>query len=150
MAAQPPHENPLSLPSFESKLPPEFLHGLDERGRYLYTAVDEMRQAQEWFAQWAVKQDEKVEAIRIQTTATNGKVLAAQADIVKLKEGLKEEVEKTAPAVKAYGVMRTLACSRVAWIITGLIIFVLIPWMSSILPGPATLVKLAVRSLLGA
>lgn len=146
MAAQPNREHPLSVPSFESKLPPEFLHGLDERGRYLYTAVDQMRQAQEWFATWAVKQDEKVEAIRVQTTATNGKVITAQSDIISLKQ----EAAKAEPVIRAYGVARALARSKAAWISVGLIVFVLIPWMSSILPGPATLVKAAVRAMLGA
>lgn len=76
---------PLSIPTFQTKLPAEFIEGLDERGKYLYQTIDKMTQTQDWLTQRAVADANTLGEVKAQTYKTNGRLLNAEADIKALK-----------------------------------------------------------------
>lgn len=148
-ANHPPERQPLTLPHFESKLPPEFLHGLDERGRYLYTQLEAVSQSQSWMTSWAVAQDQKVEDIRLQTIKTNGGLTQAKADIVELKTAVAAEKEQIEPMVRSYKIASKLAKSRVFWAGLTVFILVILPWMTTLAPTPAVIARGLLSLLIG-
>lgn len=71
----------ITVPPFESKLPPEFLEGLDDRGKYLYTEIDKMGQAQKWIIERTIDSHATQQEIRTQVYETNGRLRKAEGEI---------------------------------------------------------------------
>lgn len=127
------NSHPLTVPPFASKLPPEFVQDLDERGRYLYTTMDEIKQAQAWLTQRAVEHTAKLEEVSIQTTATNGRLIKAEGEIKEIKV----TQEEAKPALKLVNIGLALLKSRLFWLGVSGVVFFVIPWLAVHAPTPS-------------
>ncbi len=126
-----------SVPPFDSTLPPEFLDGLDKRGRYLYEGIDRLSQAMTFALAQGAKHAETLEAVRVQTVKTNGRLLRAEGDIKEIKE----QVVATQPVVRAYGFARRAVASKWFWAGTAAFIFFGLPYMIVHAPSPGDFLK---------
>lgn len=84
------NERRVTIPPFQSKLPPEFVDGLDDRGKYFYTKLDEIGQAQTWLIERKVEDGHILDEIKTQVYETNGQLTQAKIDIVGLKAAQKD------------------------------------------------------------
>lgn len=128
----------LTVPPFQSKLPPEFVEGLDHRGKYLYETIDKVTQAQEWLMQRAVVDAGTLAEVREQTYKTNGQVIQAKKDILDLKD----ELVSARPAIKT--VNFSLKMVKNKWFWAGAIAFFtfVVPWLISHNQGILEFLKL--------
>lgn len=131
-------ETSISVPPFESKLPAELLDGLDQRGRYLYMTMDEIRQAQQWLTEQAITQHETSQQIKKQVMVTNGRLLRAEDDIDEL-QAYKEDTVKEINLVKLF---RKILKNRWFWIgVTAFLVFG-VPWLATHAPMAKEFFKL--------
>lgn len=135
MAAESSPSSSTSVPPFSCRINGDLLEGLNDKDRRFYVQMDATDQKIDWLLNHAVGQATTLEGVLKQTTATNGKVLAAQADIVTLKES-------TAPVVRAYGLASAAARSKWGWAGAGVMVFFVLPWLAAHAPNPADFFKL--------
>ncbi len=122
---------PLSAPTFHSQVPPGLLEGLDDRDKYLYRSVDEMRQCQAWLMSRAVTDANTLEEIKTQVKKTNGRTSASEVKI----EDLKDQQVAAEPAIKAMNFILTLAHSKIFWVIFIIFLVAGVPWLITHTPG---------------
>lgn len=126
----------LTAPTFESKLPPSLLDGLNDKDKFLYQKVDESSQFQAWLVAHAIEHDRKLEEIRAQTTKTNGRLLAVE-----------EKVKSAEPAINAVNLSLKIVKTRWFWIAATAFLFIALPWIVNHAPPPTQMVKWALGFL---
>ncbi len=133
------------IPTFKSSLPQEFLAGLDERGRFLYTKTDEAAQMNAWLLQETMAQSAILEEVKVQTEKTNGRLLVAEKDIKEIK------VEQVAinDNLATLTFVKKLTKSRWFWIGVAVFVFVILPTLTSHAPTPAQIVEKVWSGLFG-
>lgn len=109
-----------SVPPFQSTLPPEFLEGLDKRGTYLYTTIDEVRQAQAWLIERSREHGDTLAAVRQQCEKTNGRTSASESKIAALEAD---------PGIKFARLGATLVKSKLFWAGVCIFLVVVAPWL---------------------
>ncbi len=122
---------PLVVPPFESKLPQEMLEGLDIRGRYLYSKLDEIGQTQTWLINQTVRQNGKLDSIEAQVIRTNGRVGKVETKVEHLEVdsvGVKDTVETVA-------LVKRLAMNKWVWIAFVAFLVFGIPFLAVHAPG---------------
>lgn len=136
---------PHTVPPFECQLPPGLLEGRSDIEKHLYTSIDEIKQAVRWSANLSAATANRmneitteVKEIRRQTTATNGRVLAAE---VALKE--------TVPVVRVYHWGRQAVKTKVFWATAGIFLFVVVPFLIEHAPVPRQALSMAAKWVLG-
>lgn len=117
----------ITVPPFESQLPPEFLEGLDHRGQYLYTKMDEIVQTQKWLTEQTVAQNTTLQEVKVQVLKTNGRLLKAEDDIGQLKNTQKEMQDD----IKLIRVVKHIAVSKWFWIGVGAFLVFGVPWLAT-------------------
>ncbi len=116
----------LTIPPFQSTLPPELLDGMDERGRHLYTKLNEIGQAQAWLMERKVEDTKTLDDIKTQVMKTNGRLLVAESKLADAEVPIK--VVKTGIA---------LAQNKWFWVGVAAFLFFIAPWLAVHAPSPA-------------
>lgn len=118
---------PLTVPPFESRLPEEFLKGLDERGKYLYIKLDEIGQTQTWLINQAKKDSvalgdlrSDMKAVKEQTTRTNGRLLVAEGTLTNI-----------APEIETVKTVKKVVGNRYAIMAMLAFMFIGVPWLGA-------------------
>lgn len=121
-----PNDKPLTVPPFASQLPAEFIESLDERGKYLYQTVEEIKQAQLWLMQRAITDAGTLDEVKAQTTRTNGRLLVAEGDI----KDLTHRQNEADSALKIVKLTKKVMWNK--WFLIGTVVFftVGVPWLS--------------------
>lgn len=143
------HSSPTTVPQFECQLPPGLLNSLSEKDRYMYETIDVMRQSIAYTASLAAHTADKLEAVRVQTTETNGGLKQAKADIIALTEAVRGHQAQTEPVVKAYAMAGKAVRTKTFWVAAILFFTVVAPWLIQHAPAPQKMIVWAVQAAIG-
>ena len=135
-------------PTFACRIPAELLPH-DEKERRFYTQSDVMDQKMDWLLSASIAQGAKLEEVRVQATKTNGSVARVIQDIDTIKGQAERQKEDVAPVVKAYGIAKTLAKSRLFWVGAAAFVVFGLPALISVAPAPIAFLRAAVTILFG-
>lgn len=149
MSSDSPFRPAPAVPDFPCRIPEELLKDLPPAQQQSYRQSDRLDQKMDWLLDHAIAQAQTLEEVRVQATKTNGSVIQAKADIVALKEAVAAQVAATTPVVRAYGVAKTLAKSRLFWVGAAAFVLIGLPALLSVAPAPLTFLKAAVAVFLG-
>ncbi len=131
-------------PEFESTLPDEFLKGLDERGKLLYTQIDVQRKVNEWLVTEMCSQSATLGAVKTQTEVTNGRLLKAEANIVEIKA--EQVVIKEGLSTVTF--IKELVQKKWFWVVILFITFVAIPAIATA-PSEGSLLRSVWTAIFG-
>lgn len=135
-------------PSFACRIPAELLPH-DEKERRFYTQSDVMDQKMDWLLKASISQSQTLAEVNGKATVTNGKIAQAVRDIEDIRAKVATQAEEAAPVVKAYGIAKKLAASKVFWIGAAAFVLVGLPALVSVAPAPLAFLRAAVTVLLG-